>query len=325
MTLVPPDHRPDADLLPPPLRVLLEAELAAGNGILEVSHSHPAAPVGVYFKLTGPVTTRTRATDGELKFYARNSSLWSGEFTDAKGYCYILEAALPPPPEPDMDAIREAANSPRPAPPLPSGDSPYERFVRSMVIDYEKWHDGIGYDLEAIQEAPEDERLRIEAELLRRSPSDWNDVEALAALDTPKARARLQQVIKSGDAKARAAVLYHAPELIDEATRTTMLVEGLNRSTFYQGLTQTLDLVAVFHPPAIVDALLRGAMHRPGDIAANFASMLLYIYGLQKSEHDWDLRPFWLRFNTAVESEREAVFRELCAKIERDPVPFLVE
>jgi hypothetical protein len=307
MTIVPAQHRPDADLLPPPLRALLEAELAAGNGILEVAHSHPAAPIGVYFKLTGPVTTRARATDSELKFYARNSSLWSGEFTDEKGHCYILEAPLPPPPEPDM----------------PTGDSPYQRFVRSMVIDYEKWHDGIGYDLDAIQEAAGDERLRIEADLLRRSPSDWNDVEALATLDTPKARARLQQVIKSGDARARAAVLYYAPQLVDQPTRTAMLVEGLKRSTFYQGLTQTLDLVADFHPPEVVDALLHGSMHRPGEIAANFASMLLYLHGLQKSQHDWDLRPFWLRFNTEVRSEREAVFRELCEKIGRDPTPFL--
>jgi hypothetical protein len=224
-----------------------------------------------------------------------------------------------------MDVIRAAANAPSPAPSLPGGDSPYQRFVRSMVIDYEKWHDGIGYDLEAIAEAPENERLRIEADLLRRSPADWNDVEALAALGTPKAEARLKQVVKSGSSKAKAAVLFHAPELVDDATRTAMLVEGLRHATLYEGLSQTIDLVEEFHPPEVVDALLRGAMHRPGEIAANFASTLLFIYGLQKSPHDWDLRPFWLRFNTAVQSEREAVFRELCGKIGRDPEPFIAE
>lgn len=312
----------DADLLSPALRQLLEAELAAGNGILEVAHCHPAAPVGVYFKLTGPVTTRRRQSDGELTFYARNSSLWSGEFTDARGYCFILEAPLPPPPEPEMNAIREAANTPRRRI-LPEGDSPYDRFVRSMVIDYEKWHDGIGYDLEAITEASETERQKIESELLDRGDCDWNDVEALAQLGTEKAKARLRQVIRSGDSKAKAAVLFHAPELVDNPTRTAMLVDGLKHSDLYQGLSQILDLIEEYHPPEIVDTLLWGTLHRSGEIAANFASMLLYIHRLQKSPHDWDLRPFWLRFNTGDATERRTVFVELCEKIKVDPSRFL--
>lgn len=314
---VPPEYLKDADLLSAPLRELLEAELAAGNGILEVAHCHPAAPVGVYFKLTGPVTTRERKSAGPLRFCHRNSSLWSGEFTDAQGYCYILEAPLPPPPEPDMNAIREAANTPRPRV-LPTGDSPYERFVRSMVIDYEKWHDGVGYDLDTLAEAGEEDRKKIEAELLDRGECDWHDVEALAALGTEKAQARLRQVIQRGDTKAKAAVLFHAPDLVDDATRTAMMVDGLKHSTFYNGLTQMLDLAEEYHPPEIVDALIWGTLHRTGEIAANFACMLLFIHGLQKSPHDWDLRPFWLRFNEPAE-EREQVFRELCRMIKRDP------
>src|SRR5262249_39620858 len=158
---------------------------------------------------------------------------------------------------------------------LPNGDSPYDRFVRSMVIDYEKWHDGIGYDLDAIAEASEAERSQIEAELLERS-GDWNDVEALAALGTEKAKARLRQIMRRGDTKAKSAVLYHAPDLVDDATRTAMLVDGLKHATLYNGLSQIIDLVEQYHPPEVVDALLRGCLHRSGEIAANFACMLLY-------------------------------------------------
>ena len=41
-----------------------------------------------------------------------------------------------------MDAIRAAADAPRPreAPHLDGGSEAIERFLRSMVIDYEKWH-----------------------------------------------------------------------------------------------------------------------------------------------------------------------------------------
>ena len=98
---------------PAALRALVEAELAAGNSVVEVGHSHPAPPVGAYFKLANKVTTRPRTSGDGLRFYERNSSLYSGEFTDAQRFFFVLEPANPPPPEPDMDAIRQALE-PRP-------------------------------------------------------------------------------------------------------------------------------------------------------------------------------------------------------------------
>ena len=95
------------------LRDLLLAELAAGNSIVEVGHSFPAPPVGCYFKLASPVSTRPRASGDGIDFYDRNSSIYSGEFTDAKRFFFILEPPNPPPPEPDMDAIRRS-HEPRP-------------------------------------------------------------------------------------------------------------------------------------------------------------------------------------------------------------------
>jgi len=93
---------------PAPLRALVEAELAAGNAVLEVGHSFPAPPVGAYCKLANKVSTRPRGSGAGLDFYERNSSLYSGEFTDAKRFYFVIEAPDPPPPEPDMDAIRRA-------------------------------------------------------------------------------------------------------------------------------------------------------------------------------------------------------------------------
>lgn len=93
---------------PAALRALVEAELAAGNSIAEFSGGFPAPPAGNSLKLANKVSTRPRASGEGLVFYERNSSLYSGEFTDAQRFYFVLEPPNPPPPEPDMNAIRKA-------------------------------------------------------------------------------------------------------------------------------------------------------------------------------------------------------------------------
>lgn len=328
MTLVPSEWLKDADLLSPPLRKLLEAELAAGNSIIDVGHSHPAAPVGVYFKLANPVSThpRVRNNDGEIRFYERNSSLYCGEFTDAKGFCYILEAPLPPPPYPDMDAIREAANRPAPKPELSTGNSPHDRFVRSMQIDYEKWHDGIGYDLDAVAEASAEERVEIEKLMRRADKLTWREVEVLVQLDTPATRDLLRKSMSGmgTDAETRAAIMRMAPELVKPETRLASIVDALNSAVIYGGLSQTLDQVESFHPPEVIEALLRGVVRREGEVACHFAAMLMFLHGKAKEAFDWDHRPFYLEFNTEDQDHRWKMFLELCERIGVDPAPYRV-
>ena len=93
---------------PPVLKALIEAELAAGNSIVEIGSGHPAPPVGACAKLANKVSTRPRDSSNGLDFYERNGSSHSGEFTDDKRFFFVLEPPNPPPPEPDMDAIRKA-------------------------------------------------------------------------------------------------------------------------------------------------------------------------------------------------------------------------
>src|ERR1051326_4822 len=107
---LPPEFEQDANQLPPPLRALLEAELAAGNEIVEVGHSFPAPPAGAYFKLAKPIATRPRQSGDGLKFREYNSPPYSGSLTDERGFYFLLESPLPPPEEPAMDAIRIAHN-----------------------------------------------------------------------------------------------------------------------------------------------------------------------------------------------------------------------
>ncbi len=311
--------------MPGALRNLVEAELNAGNEIEEIGHSFPAAPVGCYVKLAHPVTSRPRQSSEGIDFYDRNSSSYSGEYADANRHFFVLEPPHPPEPEPDMDAIRAAAqpgnqplySSPRTAPSHvePSDDTAAGRLRNSMQIDYEKWHDGIGYDIDIIRNATPEELVEIENLLVLRPVVDWRDVEALAALDSPRARALLKKTLLHGNHELRVAVADHAPHLVSDNARTASLVAALHGADLYGGLSQALDQVEDFHPPEVIDALFHGLLKRDGEAAVNFAGMLMYLHGKASEPFDWDQRPFFLLFHTTNMAERREHFRELCRRI----------
>jgi hypothetical protein len=196
--------------------------------------------------------------------------------------------------------------------------SPMARFIESMNIDYEKWHDGVGYDLEILKEANNKEREAIERILVNRNPKGWRDIEALAALDTPGARQALIISVLGGINEVNMAVLRFAPELINDELRTKLIVEALKSANFYYGLTQTLNLVETYHPEEVVRELFHGLLKREGGVAVHFAAMLFYIYGKAETSFDWDKRAFFLKFNTEKISDRKIIFQEFCKKINVD-------
>ena len=341
---IPAAYTADADAMPEALRRLLDAELTAGNEILEVFHCFPAPPAGACFRMARPITTRPRASGAGIDFYDRNSSLYSGEFTDAKRFYFLIEPPNPPPPEPDMDAIRAARNPkvemPQPSafkkrkkrnptaaesyperevrpltPVITKADTAVEKFRESMFVTYERWHEGMGYDLQLLKTATPEEAAEIEKLLLSQGVSDWRDVEALAALNTPRARALLRKALKSRTSQISTAVIRYAPDLISDGERIQTLVAALETSKVYEGLTQTLLEVESFHPAKIVAALHKGVLARDGGTAMHFAAMLMFIHGKADSPFDWKQRPFFLKFNTEEKTEREAAYRELCEKL----------
>ena len=313
------DRRRRLAEFPPELRALIDAELAAGNEIVEIWSTFPASPAGDCVRLARRVTTRPRASGDGLSFYDRNTSIYSGEFTDARRFYFVVEPPNPPPPEPDRNAIRAEIRArqgvPEPPPPPPPLGSAVNRFARSMEIDYEKWHDGIGYDLEILRAASPEDRAEIERLLLARGAKDWRDVEALAALGSPAAHAALRKALRSRDHLVRTAVHEYAPELASDAERVASLVHALERADFYEGLTQALRQVEHFHPPEVVQALLRGLRDRSGEVAVHFAAMLSYLHGKADSAFDMAQRPFFLRFATPDPAARAQAIHELCARI----------
>ena len=158
--------------------------------------------------------------------------------------------------------------------------------------------------------------------LTGRGVNGWREVEALAALRTPTAEAVLRAAFAGGKAEICNAILRYAPALASDAQKTAHLVEVLRTAKFFDGLSQALDEVAAYHPPAIVAELFRGLRERPDEAAVHFAAMLLFIRGRASEPFDWNQRPFFLRFSSPKLAEREAAFRELCEKIGVDPASF---
>jgi hypothetical protein len=200
----------------------------------------------------------------------------------------------------------------------------YERFMASTNIDYERWHDGVGYDLEALGALQGGEREDAERWLVGRAGNDWRDLEGLVALGTATARAAVVEQLRHGKLEQRLwAARYLAGDASLTADREVAVVAGLESALLYGGLTVALDLATEERSPAMVDALFRACLRDAGEAAVQAAARLAFIHGAAKDEFDWDLRPLYLRFNTPDRGEREAAFRELCARCGVDPAPFL--
>jgi hypothetical protein len=197
-----------------------------------------------------------------------------------------------------------------------ASDRPLDRFIRSMIIDYEKWHDGIGYDLEALEQASPDERSAIENVLVSSKGRDWRDIEALAELDTPRSRREIRDAFGTADIQVQLAVISYAPDIVNDGEKVEVIVKSLREGKILGGLSHALDLVEEFHPPEVVEELFRGVQEREGEVAVNFAAMLLFIHGKAQDPFDWSKRPFLLRFNTKDPKERSEVFLELCQMME---------
>jgi hypothetical protein len=191
-----------------------------------------------------------------------------------------------------------------------------DRFLKSLFIDYEKWHDGVGYDVDALREATPAERTAAEPRL--DAMHDWRDVEALAVLaglGSGSAEQSLRNALRGGSPEIRLAVMRYAPHLADDDARSAALVHALETATVFDGFTETLEQVEKFHPPPIVDALWQGLMTRQGDVAVHYAAMLAFIHGKADSTFDWSMRPLFLKFNTESSAERRAAIAELRTRL----------
>lgn len=186
----------------------------------------------------------------------------------------------------------------------PRNPSPaYERFKRSMIIDYGAWREGTPYDVPALAEITDEERELLTDELCEKDSLDWRDVEALRALATPKG---LKRVGKAAEQQTDGAGIEAF--LDDVAAGWTpeieaRFIEKLERAQSMTGaLDRLYEIVEAHRTPAVMAQVLRNArIHSDPTVRYSMAAFLLELTGHADTRYTFDpeIRPHLLDLNSA--------------------------
>ncbi len=214
--------------------------------------------------------------------------------------------------------------STQPINPLPSDASPaYVKFHESLAMNYERWHDGTGIDLDGVDEMTRAEQEEALAILLKRSQTP-REIEAIARLVRRGVTVPTDPI---GDLERTAADAYAPAE-----SRLAALEElnGLGRIPNYDerlaaeirkltrdgpGLTRAL-LMAEAHPTETIKQALLWASWNQTACSPFCAGLVCYLAGVSKEPFDFEQRDFFLEFNPHTNYfERKAAFDELLKRV----------
>ena len=196
----------------------------------------------------------------------------------------------------------------------------YSRFISSLELDYDRWHDGNGYDLEALAGIDATERGDV-VHLLAQRDATWREIEALETIDIPPAFMVINRALRDSesiDTRLAAAKALDNLGKLGEPIDVVLAreIRGLDDG---DGCTRAL-LLAEQHPTDEVKEALLVASHKRTSSAMHCAGVLCYLTGAGTEPFDWDLRPLFLRLGPEEpEDDREAAFRELCELVKMEP------
>ena len=215
----------------------------------------------------------------------------------------------------------ERANPPHLPPPPPNlgASEAARRFEASMVIGYEQWHDGIGYDLEALAQMTEAERQAVGKVLtarVRSREAEWRDTEALAALGGAEAKAALRRTMETGDLETQLHAARELDAMGEKVDIEKIIAKVLKRGGFGQGVSMALMLVPEYDSPYMHKVLLECAQEGDRTVRVHAAAMCLYLAGLAKEPFEWAQRPFFLQFGVEDIAVRQKAYAELCQRLD---------
>jgi hypothetical protein len=237
---------------------------------------------------------RVRAAEGLLKLCSEEGSRHR---EIARPFGQSVDAILTPP----MDELRKLVDIPR--------SEAWTAFLASTPMDYDAWHDGNGFDLDAIARMP-----AIEQNLLRQwlhtklrdrqRRIELREIEAAAALGEAELLSTLARHPDS-DVRLRAKELLKKPdEVANELTRT------LAKSRSEDDVLHALDLVSSNATPSVRAALIK-RVSKVDSTFINCAMVLLEVFGGVADA--WNERP--LLFRIQAEGARGSLLKELLARI----------
>jgi hypothetical protein len=190
--------------------------------------------------------------------------------------------------------------------------SALDRFKESMAIDYAKWREGEGYDLESLQDMSQFELDGVESLLIERlrRDGDWRDVEALAALDTENARTAVLAARKHQITSVRNYAVRLGP--VTEAD----VVRAIESAKSMDGLDASLRMAENCNTAVVRRALLDMARSGDSTVRVHMVAMLYFLMGKAKEAFDWELRPYFLEFGVEDNQALRAVWNPLRAELE---------
>lgn len=179
----------------------------------------------------------------------------------------------------------------------------FTRFKSSMNIDYYKWKDGEPYDIAALADITPAERDDLTDEIAARPELDWRDVEALKALATPKALARISHAAQTQDRSGGAEALIVEIESGGwDKAKEKRLIEMLENMRSMESSSDRLFGLCEEHlSPAIRAQLMRNArIQSDPTMRYSSAAFVLYLAGHVDSHYvfDEEHRPHLLDLNS---------------------------
>jgi hypothetical protein len=194
----------------------------------------------------------------------------------------------------------------------------YQKFLNSMKIGFDEWHDGIGYDLDALKKIAESEREPMTRMLVRHladPEGGWRDIEALAVLASPEAKRAIRSALSSTDPETRLYAAEALHELGEPVELDKVIAKVLRTGALSNGLTLALQLAEEHPTPLVRKTLLKCALDGEPETRVHAAALSLYLARKAKEAFDWDHRPFFLRFADEHRKERLIAYRELCERM----------
>lgn len=170
----------------------------------------------------------------------------------------------------------------------------FKRFMDSTKIDYEQWHDGEPYDLEALDDLTQAETNDVIRWVLDRSPADWRDLQVLSHIGSSVTLFKLEKFLESDvrDLRLTAIDLLLEHDRVPDAE--DRIVREIETTGDDDSAVRLFFLLPRFNTPAVQQALL-AAMKRGTNFSIQAAAKLMELRGVIDSEWDWTHRPLWLR------------------------------
>jgi len=177
------------------------------------------------------------------------------------------------------------------------------RFRESMNIDYDKWREGEPYDIAALADITPAERDDLADEIASRGKLDWRDIEALKALATPKALARISTAAeRQHDGGGAEALIAEIESGGWNKSKEKRLIEMLENMRSMESSSDRLFRLCEEHmSPAIHAQLMRNArIQSDPTMRYSNGAFLLYLAGHVDSHYVFDTehRPHLLDLNS---------------------------